>query len=71
MATGVTLALGEPVMAFVLAILLVGERASASAVGGLFLVVAGVLIVVHAELSASVVPAPSADEATWQVGRKR
>lgn len=49
-ATGVTLALGEPVMAFGLAVLVVGEKPSAYAFAGLALVVAGVLVVVRAEL---------------------
>jgi drug/metabolite transporter, DME family len=49
-ATGVTLALGEPVMAFMLAVLVVGEKPSAYAFVGLALVVAGVLVVVRAEL---------------------
>ena len=50
-ATGVTLALTEPVVAFALAVLLLGEPASAAAVGGLALVVAGVLGVVRTELA--------------------
>ncbi|MEJ7685921.1 MAG: DMT family transporter [Variovorax sp.] len=49
-ATGVTLALGEPVMAFMLAIVVVGERPAPIAFGGLLLVIAGVLVVVRAEL---------------------
>jgi drug/metabolite transporter, DME family len=50
-ATGVSLALTEPVVAFVLAVLLLGEPLSAAAVAGLALVVAGVLGVVRAELA--------------------
>ncbi|MGR4869945.1 DMT family transporter [Variovorax sp. LARHSF232] len=49
-ATGVTLALGEPVVAFMLAVLVVGERPGMPAFGGLLMVVAGVLVVVRAEL---------------------
>lgn len=52
-ATGVTLALGEPVVAFMLAILVVGERPAPIAFGGLLLVIAGVLVVVRAELRAA------------------
>ena len=51
-ATGVTLALAEPVMAFILAILVVGERPSWLAFSGLALVIIGVLNVVRAELRA-------------------
>jgi DME family drug/metabolite transporter len=49
-ATGVTLALAEPVTAFVLAVLVVGERPGWAAAGGGMLVLAGLLIVVVAEL---------------------
>lgn len=49
-ATGVTLALAEPVTAFVLAVLVVGERPGWAAAGGGLLVLAGLLIVVVAEL---------------------
>lgn len=49
-ATGVTLALTEPVVAFMLAVLLLGEPAGPAQVAGLSLVVAGVLGVVRAEL---------------------
>jgi DME family drug/metabolite transporter len=49
-ATGVTLALAEPVVAFVLALTLLGESAGPASVVGLALVVAGVLAVVRAEL---------------------
>lgn len=52
-ATGVTLALGEPVMAFALAVLVVGERPGGAAMVGLLLVVGGVLTVVRAELRGS------------------
>lgn len=50
-ATAVTLALTEPVVAFMLAVLLLSEPASLAAIGGLALVVAGVLGVVRSELS--------------------
>ncbi|HET9644623.1 MAG TPA: DMT family transporter [Burkholderiaceae bacterium] len=49
-ATGVTLALGEPVVAFALAVFVLGEPAGAASLAGLALVVAGVLGVVRAEL---------------------
>ncbi len=49
-ATGVTLALVEPVVAFVLAVFLLGEQPGWVAFSGLILVVAGLLIVVRAEL---------------------
>jgi DME family drug/metabolite transporter len=52
-ATGVTLALGEPATAFVLAIVVVGEAASAASLVGLIGVIAGVALVVRAELRAS------------------
>lgn len=51
-ATGVTLALGEPVVAFALAVGVLGERPTAIAFAGLACVVAGVLAVVRAELAA-------------------
>lgn len=51
-ATGVTLALAEPVTAFALAILVVGERPSAMAFWGLGGVLAGLLLVIWAELRA-------------------
>ncbi len=50
-AGGVTLALGEPVTAFVLAIVVVGERPSALAFAGLLLVLMGLVAVVWAELT--------------------
>jgi DME family drug/metabolite transporter len=50
-ATGVTLALAEPVVAFVLALVVVGERPGAAAFAGLVLVVLGVAVVVRAELA--------------------
>ena len=50
-ATAVTLALTEPVVAFVLAMLLLGEPTSVMALSGLALVVAGVLGVVRSELA--------------------
>ena len=49
-ATGVTLALGEPVTAFVLAVLVVGERQTWLAWLGLAGVLAGLLVVVWAEV---------------------
>ena len=49
-ATGVTLALAEPVVAFVLAVLVVGERPGGLAALGLLLVLAGVWLVVRVEL---------------------
>ncbi len=51
-ATAVTLALAEPVVAFGLAVLVLGEPSSAAAMGGLALVVAGVVGVVRTELAA-------------------
>ena len=50
-ATAVTLALTEPVVAFVLAVLVLGEPTGMAAIIGLTLVVAGVLGVVRSELS--------------------
>lgn len=47
--TAVTLALGEPVVAFALAVILVGEHPSAAGFFGLLLVVAGVVAVVRSE----------------------
>ena len=52
-ASAVTLTLGEPVVAFVLAVTVVGERPSGWAWLGLLLVVAGVLAVVRGELGGS------------------
>ena len=49
-ATGVTLTLIEPVAAFVLAVLIVGERQPLSAWGGLGLVMLGLMAVIRAEL---------------------
>ena len=51
-ATGVTLALAEPVTAFGLAIAVVGESPSAMAYGGLAAVLAGLLLVIWSELRA-------------------
>ena len=51
-ATAVTLALMEPVVAFMLAVLLLGEPTSVAAFSGLALVIAGVLGVVRTELKA-------------------
>ena len=52
-ATGVTLALAEPVTAFVLAVAVVGERPGWAAAGGGLLVLAGLGVVVAAELRAA------------------
>jgi DME family drug/metabolite transporter len=60
-ATGVTLALMEPVVAFLLAIAVVGERPGALAWPGLGLLVAGVALVVRDELRGAQVPAAGAD----------
>ncbi len=49
-ATAVTLALAEPVVAFMLALALLGERPATAAFGGLALVLAGLLVVVRSEL---------------------
>jgi DME family drug/metabolite transporter len=66
-ATGVTLALGEPVTAFALAVLVVGERPRAIAFVGLALVLAGLAIVVWREVrgapAASAAPARGAPAA--------
>jgi DME family drug/metabolite transporter len=51
-ATGVTLALVEPVVAFALAVGVLGERPAAVAFAGLACVVLGVLVVIRAELAA-------------------
>ncbi len=56
-ATGVTLALAEPVVAFVLAVWVVGEQPGAWAVPGLLLVLAGVALVVRVELRGAARPA--------------
>lgn len=50
-ATGVALALGEPVTAFVLAIVVVQEQPGAAAFAGLAAVLAGLALVVRAEVS--------------------
>lgn len=55
-ATAVTLALTEPVVAFMLAVLVLAEPASAAAFIGLALVVAGVLGVVRSELASQRTP---------------
>ena len=52
-ATGVTLALAEPVTAFALAVAVVGERPGWAAAGGGLLVLAGLGVVVGAELKAA------------------
>jgi len=49
-ATGVTLALAEPLTAFVLAVLVVGEHPAAGAFAGLGLVLAGLAVVIWAEV---------------------
>lgn len=49
-ATCVTLSLAEPVNAFVLAVLVVGEQPGAAAFWGLGLVLAGLLLVVWSEI---------------------
>lgn len=51
-ATGVTLALAEPVVAFILAITIVGERPGLLTIAGGTLVLAGLLVVISAELRA-------------------
>lgn len=51
-ATGVTLALIEPAVAFALAVTLIGERPGVTALPGLLLITGGVLLVVRAELRA-------------------
>lgn len=60
-ASAVTLALAEPVVAFGLAVAVVGERPSAAAFMGLVLVVAGVLAVVRGELAGAGRPRRDAD----------
>jgi DME family drug/metabolite transporter len=50
-ATGVTLALAEPVVAFLLALAVVGERPPVAACAGLLLVVSGVAVVVRTEMA--------------------
>ena len=52
-ATAVALALAEPVTAFVLALVVVGERPGASAFMGLLCVLAGLAVVIRAELAAA------------------
>jgi drug/metabolite transporter, DME family len=61
-ATGVTLALCEPVVAFALSVLLLAERPAAMAYAGLLLVVCGVLGVVRQELAAQVPARATAHE---------
>jgi drug/metabolite transporter, DME family len=51
--TAVTLALAEPVVAFTLAVAVLGEQPAAAAFGGLALVLAGLLVVVRSELRAT------------------
>ena len=50
-ATGVTLALAEPVAAFALAVVVVGERPGWAAFAGLGLVLMGLVLVVWTEAS--------------------
>lgn len=52
-ATAVALALAEPVTAFVLALVVVGERPGASAFLGMLCVLAGLAVVIRAELKAA------------------
>lgn len=61
--TGVTLTLAEPVTAFALAVLVVGERPGAQAIAGLMLVLAGLLLVVWLETRASSAPPDRAQAA--------
>lgn len=72
-ATGVSLALGEPVVAFVLAIVILGEALGASAIVGLALVVGGVLGVTRVDLrgTAPSTPAPSAQRRRAEAARQR
>ncbi len=51
--TAVTLALGEPITAFVLAIMVVGEQPRPSAFAGLLMVLAGLAVVIWTELRAA------------------
>ncbi|WP_326537603.1 DMT family transporter [Pseudorhodoferax sp.] len=67
-ATGVTLALAEPVTAFVLAVLVVGERPGWAAAAGGLLVLAGLVLVVLAELRR---PAATSAAVTSAAGSKR
>jgi DME family drug/metabolite transporter len=66
-ATSVTLALTEPVVAYGLAALVLGEPTNATAVAGLALVVSGVLGVVRVELTA--VSRPVAPQGGGSAGR--
>lgn len=68
-ATGVTLALGEPVVAFALAVAVLGESPSGVAYAGLALVVGGVLVVVRQALQGRDVVCSSAPGATAAVAR--
>ena len=58
-ATGVALALGEPVTAFVLAVVVIGERPGGIAFVGLLAVLAGLAVVIRAELDAGAAGAPA------------
>ncbi|WP_395703909.1 DMT family transporter [Aquabacterium sp.] len=51
--TAVTLALGEPITAFVLAVVVVGEHPRPSAFAGLLMVLAGLAVVIWTELRAA------------------
>jgi len=55
--TGVTLALAEPLTAFLLAVLVVGERPTIYAYGGLAMAILGLLIVMRSELQFQYKPA--------------
>ena len=68
-ATAVTLALAEPVTAFVLAVLVVGERPGWAAAGGGLLVLAGLLIVVVAELRSAAPTLESPARRQWPTSR--
>lgn len=59
--TGVTLTLAEPVTAFALAVLVVGERPGTQAIAGLMLVLAGLLLVVWMETRAGAAGATRSD----------
>ncbi len=64
--TGVTLTLAEPVTAFALAVLIVGERPGAQAIAGLLLVLAGLLLVIWLETRKRA-PRPARGDATGSV----
>ncbi len=56
--TAVSLSLAEPLVAFGLAVLVVGERPPPAAYGGLLLVLLGLVLVMRAEMRATVVARP-------------